>query len=140
VNPGVTIFRSEADAAATYRELIDAYANCRAEFLPEIERQFRTGFEENSDPAGLEGLQVSFDERPFSTDAQEPASYRARLQGTAAGTPFDITIDFVIMQEARLIGGFVYFAFTGPVDEDEQRDIAGITVVKLRTANDQLPD
>jgi hypothetical protein len=137
VTSGVTVFPTAGDAAAALSAVTDAYATCEDELLPEFEEQFRSGFDEGAGDSGAELADITVDlqEVPFTTDADATAAFRISYGGTAAGTPFEGAVDFVILQEERLVGGLVFFASAGDPDAAEEQQVAAVQLAKLREGN-----
>lgn len=141
VTSGVTVFRSQSDAAAALAEIDTAYSTCEGELLPEFERQYREAFEVPGDEAvEVTDIALNLEEVPFATDAGGTASFRIGFSGAVAGVPFEADVHVVMLQEGKLLAGLNLFDFEGQPDEADEHQIADTQLAKLRTANESLPD
>ena len=71
------------------------------------------------------------------------SAYRMLVQSRLGTDPAETILDFLLIQEGRMIGGFgyslTYPAYDKP-DGDEEQELARVLVAKLKKAEAALPD
>lgn len=138
VSSGAAVFLTEDAAQDALDEFESAIQRCRSELRDEFERLAREGFEEGAGGVvELSALDASLSDLSFPL-GKSSAAFRVTVAGSVGELTFELSADFVIFREGKMLGGFIFLALGRPGIEEEQR-LAELTAGKLEQANASLP-
>lgn len=140
VDSDASVFAADSKAGDVYGSFTQAMS-CRDELIAAMTESIRSAFvADGVDPATVQ-VSVSFDQLP-APNVGDAAATMYRLAGVVQvpERQLSFTVDLLMFQHGRMVGGLVYTAIDAVPSAEEQQQIAGLAAAKLVAASASLPE
>lgn len=116
VSSAAAVFTSAAAAKDAMDRFTSTFSDCRQQLTDAFDAMFKSQFE-----TGGEGpnIQTSFEPLTLPQQDEETSGYRLTLTVSLGGVTFEPTIDFAVIRQGRMLGGFFYLAIQPGQGEEE---------------------
>ncbi len=116
VSSSAAVFASAAAAKDAMDGFTSTFSTCRQQLTDAFDAMFKSQFEQG---AQSPNIQTSFEPLSLPQQDEETSGYRLTLTVSLGGVTFQPTIDFALIRQGKMLGGFFYLAIQPNQDEEE---------------------